>query len=110
MSALRPRNQAVAKGTAPEGAAVGHRSASIVDAPGLLHDVNEIEKADEVAILVKVPSTGRSEQHVIGKLSKHPNPSRLIPQPCTDPACADTAAPSCCPVSAQILHSSPQSH
>ena len=101
--------QSAANDTALEGAPNDHPSTSTVDAYSMPHNGNQLEKADEVAIGFRVPATGSSEEHVLGNLSDHANPSLRIPQPCFKPACADSAVPSACPVLWQILHSSPPS-
>ena len=90
MERSRSSRQEVADDTTREGAPAGQPFASTVDASGELHDSDEIEKADGVAIGVEVPATVSSEQQVVGKLPEHPNPSRLIPHPCTVPARADS--------------------
>ena len=92
--------------TAAERAPVGDPLTSTVDLPGTSHGGNESEKADKVAIGFRVPATGISDEHILHTLSEHANPRRWIPQPCIDPACADSAEPSACPVMAQVLNSS----
>ena len=71
-----------------EGAPNDHPSTSTVDVTrySMPHNGNQLEKADEVAIGLEVPDTGSSQEHIVGKLSEHPNPSRLTPQLCTSPA------------------------
>ena len=109
MSARCSSRRAPANDIAPGGAPIRDSSTSTADAPGASRDGNESEQADNLAIGFRVPATGSSEEHVLGNLSDHANPSLRIPQPCFKPACADSAVPSACPVLWQILHSSPPS-